>query len=117
MTMRSDQAVSKILYGMLGALLLLSLFAAPALMAARSTAEGPDEHTADLIRLHQRAVSPYPSAPHPQGEVARSGSCEQLPGDAAAIVEEGVEPSRQEEAAPDQTMIRQVGTRAKRIKV
>lgn len=114
--MRSDLAAGTLLSAVLWSMLLLSLFAAPALMAARSTDVEPDRHTADLIRQHQEATSPMAPAPSPdQRAQAHSSACQE-PDQAAAGGQEE-ETTVREMIPEDEPMIRPVGTRAKRIRV
>jgi hypothetical protein len=109
--MKSDFAASTLMSALLWSMLLLSLFAAPALMAARGGDTEIDGHTADLIRQHQEAVSPFPKAPEAERQI-QAGAC----GQTDDLVTGGAESARG--AGPDDApMIRPVGHRAKRIQV
>lgn len=113
--MKSDLAAGTLLSAFLWSMLLLSLFAAPALMAARSAdpEPAPDSHTADLIRQHQEATSPLSSVPTIEAQAqVHSNSCQE-PADSAMREET----DGRDFAPEDEPMIRPVGTRAKRIQV
>lgn len=113
--MRFHLAASTLMSALLWSM-LLSLFAAPALMAARggdigtdSHDIGTDSHTADLIRQHQEATSLFSPVPEMPEQQIQSRACGQ-PDDPAM--------SQEETSAPDdEPMIRPVGNRAKRIQV
>lgn len=111
--MRTDLAAGTLLSAFLWSMLLLCLFAAPALMAARSAEADPDSHTLDLIRQHQEMTSPLAPAPDERGRV-QSHACQEPEG-AAAQQDEAA--AKFEIAPGDEPMIRPVGTRAKRIRV
>jgi hypothetical protein len=95
-------------------MLMLSLFAAPALFAARGADNAADGHTQDLIRQHQEATSPYSPMPDMQDRQVQSGAaCGQQEGTAM-----GKEETYVRDIAPgDEPMIRPAGSRAKRIRV
>lgn len=104
--MKSDFVAKPLLSGIFWSTLVVSIFCAPVIMAARVVDDGA--HTADLIRQHQEITGPWsagvPSATSP-------GACEQL-GDARTDQETSLAP-----AGPDATMIRPVGKRSNRIRV
>lgn len=111
--MRSGIAASTFISALLWSMLMLSLFAAPALFAARGGDMEADEHTQDLIRQHQEATSPYPPVPGIQDRQVQSGACGQQDGTAM-----GREETYVRDIAPeDEPMVRPVGNRAKRIRV
>jgi hypothetical protein len=97
--MRSNPAASTFMSALLWSMLFVSMFAAPVLMAARSADGGPDEHTADLIRQHQDATSPYSPAPAAGSAVAGEGT------------------ARRSARPDDEPVIRPAANRAKRIQV
>ena len=105
--MKAKLIARPLLSGLFWATLFFSMFTAPVIMAARVAEDGG--RTADLIRQHQEAISPWPAAP---GEAAAaSGACGRS--------EDG--PMEQEtsmdESGPDSPMIRPVGKRSHRIQV
>lgn len=120
--MRSSSTGSTLFPALFWSLLLLSLFAAPVLMAARdgggdTEVHDTDERTAELIRQHREAVSPFFSVPETQerpthlaGKPLRNGP---------AIIEERTEEwSFVREARPEiEPMIRPMENRARRIRV
>jgi hypothetical protein len=112
--MRSNPAASTFMSALLWSILFVSLFAAPVLMAARSADGGPDEHTADLIRQHQDATSPYSPAPAAEGEQLDSRACGR-PEDGSAVAGEGT--ARRSARPDDEPVIRPAANRAKRIQV
>jgi hypothetical protein len=112
--MRSDLTAGTLLSAILWSMLLLSLFAAPALMAARGTDVDPDPHTLDLIRQHQEATSLIAPAPEPKAQ-APFAACQEPEGAAAREQEKAA--AGRGIAPEDEPMIRPVGTRAKRIRV
>lgn len=111
--MRSGLAASMLLSVLLWSTLLVSLFAAPDLMAVRGTAGDFAGHTAELIRRHQEATSTLSLSPGGEGPQAASPACEQLEHEPALDKEEtsvrDVEPE-------DEPMIRPVGSTPKRIR-
>ncbi len=117
--MRASPIASTLLPGLFWSMLLLSLFAAPVLMAARdgggdTGVHDTDGHTAELIRQHREAVSPFFSVPDTQGRPTDSLAGRQLR-NGPAMTEEW---SFLREARPEiEPMIRPVGNRAKRIRV
>ncbi len=115
--MRSDRAAGRLFSVFLWSMLLLSLFAAPALMAARGADAEPDAHTADLIRLHQEATSPMAPATAPEQQAQVYSRACQEPGKAAVRGQEQEEAAGRDVGPEDEPMIRPAGTRAKRIRV
>ena len=112
--MRSDLAGSTLISALLWSMLLLSLFAAPALMAARDGGiDEVDGHTADLIRQHQEAMSPFSSAPEMPEQQLQSNACGRPDNQAMSRGET----SLRDTAPVDEPMIRPVGNRAGRIQV
>ncbi len=104
--MRSDFVAKPLWSGIFWSTLIVSIFCAPVIMAARVVDDGA--HTAELIRQHQVITGPWsagvPSSPAP-------GACEQL-GEAQTDPGTSMAP-----AGPDATMIRPVGKRSNRIQV
>lgn len=117
--MRASPTASTLLPALFWSMFFLSVFAAPALMAARdgggdTEAHDPDGHTAELIRQHREVVSPFFSVPETQGRPADS-LAGRLLRNGPAMTEEW---SFVREAQPEiEPMIRPVGNRAKRIRV
>lgn len=107
--MKSNLAAKPLLSGMFWAMLFVSMFTAPVIMAAR-TADDSDR-TAELIRQHQEATSPWAVAPKASGT---AGACEQS-GDATQVSPE--QETSMGESSPDAPMIRPVGKRSHRIQV
>jgi len=103
--MKSDLIARPLLSGLFWAMLFISMFTAPVIMAARAADE--DGRTAELIRQHQEALSPWLAMPE---SPAGSGACERAQ-----------EPMEQEtsldDSGPDAPMIRPVGKRSHRIQV
>ena len=104
--MESNLVVKPMFSAFFWSMLFVSLFCAPVIMAARAADDGA--RTAELIRQHQEALSPWSSgAPLSTAP----GVCEPLRD----------EPMEQEtsmgNAAPDATIIRPVGRRSTRIEV
>ena len=118
--MRSSCTASTMVPTVLWSLLLFFLFAAPMLMAARDG--GGDMHdadgrTAELIRQHREAVSPFCSVPDSPGPPAHSlGGKQQREG--RGIAEEIIDKwSFVREARPEIEPMIRPGNRAKRIRV
>lgn len=120
--MRSSPTASTLLAALFWSMLLLSLFAAPVLMAARdrggdTEVHDKDGHTAELIRQHRDAVSPFFSVPETQGRPTDSLGGQQLRNGPALTQEVTEVWSFVREARPEiEPMIRPVGIRAKRIR-
>jgi len=102
-----------LLSALLWSTLLMSLFAAPDLMAVRGTAGDFAGHTAELIRRHQEATSALSLSPGMGGSQAASPACEQLEHEPALDKEE----TSVRKPEPDEDpMIRPVGSTPKRIR-
>ncbi len=112
--MRSGLAASMLLSALLWSTLLVSLFAAPDLMAVRGAAGDFAGHTDELIRRHQEATSALSRSPGMEGPQAASPACEQLEHEPALDKEET---SVRDGQPDDDPMIRPVGSTPKRIRV
>ena len=121
--MRASPTASTLLPTLFWSMSLLSLFAAPVLMAARdgggdTEVHGTDGHTAELIRRHREVVSPFFSVPETQPRPTDSLGGRQLRNGPAMTEEITEEWSFVREARPEiEAIIRPVGNRAKRIRV
>lgn len=104
--MKSDLIARPLLSGLFWAMLFISMFTAPVIMAARVTDDGG--RTADLIRQHQEALSPWLAMPDAR---AGSGACDR------AQDEPMEQETSMDESGPDAPMIRPVGKRSHRIQV
>jgi hypothetical protein len=105
--MKAKLIARPLLSGLFWATLFFSMFTAPVIMAARVADDGG--RTAELIRQHQEAISPWPAAP--DEAAAASGSCER------AADEPMEQETSMDQAEPDSPMIRPVGKRSHRIQV
>jgi hypothetical protein len=102
-----------LLSALLWSTLLVSLFAAPDLMAVRGTAGDSAGHTAELIRRHQEAASALSLSPEMEGPQAASPACEQPEHEPVPDKEET---SVRDGEPDDESMIRPVGGTPKRIR-
>ena len=110
--MRSHLVTGSLLSLFFWSLLSVSLFAAPLMLAERSSLPGAGVE--DLIRQHQEAISPLPELPPDQ---LQSRACE--PGTSSAQAGEpgGMNEAGAMEEDLDAPIIRPVGKRAQRIEV
>lgn len=106
--MKAKLIARPLLSGLFWATLFFSMFTAPVIMAARVADDGG--RTAELIRQHQEAISPWPAAPD-EAAAAASGACER------AEDQPMEQETSMEETGPDSPMIRPVGKRSHRIQV
>lgn len=111
--MRANPAAGTLVSVQFWTMLFLSLFAAPALMAARGTVgDVADRHSAELIRDHQDALSPFSWPPETEDRRMHSREWKRLQHE-PVMRKEGT--SIRDVGPEDEPMIHRAG-RGKRIR-